>query len=114
MTPLAFLLVVISECCSVAGQLFFKHAMGGGDGRGVGNGHPAAKLTAGVSVMAVGFFLWMGLMSRFDLSFLYPFDGLNRVLLMIGASIFLKEKMTLNLWVGVTLICAGVLLVSRS
>ena len=107
MTPLAFLLVVISETCSAAGQIFFKHAMGG-------RGKKGLKLTAGVVVMAVGFFLWVGLMSRFDLSYLYPFDGLNRVLLMIAASIFLKEKMTVNLWVGVTLICAGVLLVSRS
>ena len=107
MTALAFLLVVISETCSAAGQIFFKHAMGG-------KGKKGAKLAAGVTVMAVGFFLWVGLMSRFDLSYLYPFDGLNRVLLMIAASIFLKEKMTLNLWVGVTLICAGVVLVSAS
>ncbi len=34
--------------------------------------------------MAIGFFLWVGLMSRFDLSYLYPFDSLNRVVLMIG------------------------------
>ena len=108
MTPLAFLMVVISECCSAAGQIFFKHAMGGGPR------NQAAKLTAGIAVMAVGFFLWVGLMSRFDLSYLYPFDGLNRILLVIAASIFLKEKMTLNLWVGVSLISAGVLLVSRS
>ena len=110
MTALAFLLVIISETCSAAGQIFFKHAMGGPDG----NRHTAAKLTAGVFVMAIGFFLWVGLMSRFDLSYLYPFDGLNRVLLMIAASIFLKEKMTPSLWVGVSLICIGVLLVSRS
>jgi len=108
MTPLAFLLVLISETCSAAGQVFFKHAVDGDPGC------KAAKLTAGVSVMAIGFFLWIGLMSRFQLSYLYPFDGLNRILLMFGASIFLKEKMSLNLWVGVALICAGVMLVSRS
>jgi len=107
-TPLIFLLVVISESCSVAGQIFFKRAMGGAKAK------QAATLTSGIAVMAVGFFLWMGLMSKFDLSYLYPFDGLNRVVLMFAASIFLKEKMTLNLWVGVALICAGVLLVSRS
>jgi uncharacterized membrane protein len=36
------------------------------------------------------------------------------VMLMFAASIFLKEKMTPSLWVGVALICTGVLLVSRS
>jgi multidrug transporter EmrE-like cation transporter len=105
--PLPFLLVLIAENCSVIGQIFFKQAMGGGKTN-------SAKLTAGVAAMAVNFFLWTGLLSRFDLSYLYPFDGLNRVVLMFAASIFLKEKMTLNLWVGVTLICAGILLVSRS
>ena len=108
MTLLAFLLVLISESCELAGQIFFKHAMGGG------RGSMAWKLTAGIPAMAVNFFLWTGLLHKFDLSYLYPFDGLNRVVLMFAASIFLKEKMTLNLWVGVTLICAGVLLVSRS
>ena len=108
MTALAFLLVIVSETCSAAGQIFFKHAMGGR------KGNRAAKLATGVSIMAVGFFLWVGLMSKFDLSYLYPFDGLNRILLVIAASIFLKEKMSVNLWVGVALICAGVMLVSRS
>jgi len=107
-TPLAFALVLIAESCSLAGQIFFKHAMAGG------KGNMAAKIAAGAAIMGVGFFLWEGLLSRFDLSYLYPFDGLNRVVLMFAASIFLKEKMTLNLWVGVALICAGVLLVSRS
>ena len=107
MTALAFLFVLIAECCAVTGQVFFKHAMGGKDGM-------AWKLTLGIIAMAVNFFLWTGLLSRFPLSYLYPFDGLNRVVMMFAASIFLKEKMTLNLWVGVGLICAGVLLVSRS
>jgi drug/metabolite transporter (DMT)-like permease len=110
MNPLAFLLVIISETCSAAGQIFFKHAMGAPDG----DKHTGAKLTAGIVVMAVGFFLWVGLMSRFQLSYLYPFDALNRVLLIIGASVFLKEKITPSLLVGVSLICIGVLLVSRS
>ena len=108
MTPLAFLLVLIAESCSVTGQVLFKHAMGGGEG------NRAAKLTAGVAVMAVNFFLWVGLLSKFDLSYLYPFDGLKGVVMMFAASIFLKEKMTLSLWVGVGLICAGIVLVSRS
>jgi undecaprenyl phosphate-alpha-L-ara4N flippase subunit ArnE len=108
MTPLAFLLVLISETCEGAGQIFFKHAMSGK------NGIRKGTLTAGVAAKAVAFFLWIGLMSKVDLSYLYPFDGLNRILLVIAAWIFLKEKMTLNLWVGVVLISAGVLLVSRS
>ena len=108
MTPLAFVLVLIAESCSLTGQIFFKHAMSGN------KGSVAAKIAAGAAIMGVGFFLWEGLLSKFDLSYLYPFDGLNRILLVVAASIFLKEKMSLNLWVGVLLICAGVMLVARS
>jgi len=108
MTPIAFGLVVVAESCSVVGQIFFKHAMGG-DAPG-----KKAKLTAGIATKAVEFFLWNGLLSQFDLSYLYPFDGLNRIVLVLAAWIFLKEKMTLNLWVGVLLISAGVVLVSAS
>jgi len=105
-TPVAFVLVVISEICRVVGQIFFKRAMSRGKGRGA--------LAAGVAAMAVGFFLWLGLLKKFDLSFLYPFEGLNNVVVTCAAAIFLKEKITLNLGVGVALICAGILLVSRS
>ncbi len=106
MTPVAFALVVISEICRVVGQIFFKHAMSGGQGK--------KALVPGVVAMAAGFFLWLGLLKRFDLSFLYPFEGLNNVVVTCAAAIFLKEKITLNLGVGVALICAGILLVSRS
>ncbi len=106
MTPLLFLAVIISELCRVVGQIFFKHAMSGGKG--------GRALTAGIVAMAAGFFLWLGLLKRFDLSFLYPFEGLNNVVVTCAAAIFLKEKITLNLGVGVALICAGILLVSRS
>jgi drug/metabolite transporter (DMT)-like permease len=74
----------------------------------------AAALTAGIAVMAVGFFIWLGLLSKYDLSFLYPFDGSNRVLLLIAAAVFLREEITLRLWIGVLLISAGVGLVATS
>ena len=106
MTPAVFVLVVISEICRVVGQIFFKHAMSGGQGK--------KALAAGVVAMAAGFFLWLGLLKKFDLSFLYPFEGLNNVVVTAAAWFFLKEKMTVSLWVGVTLICAGIVLVSRS
>jgi len=122
---LSFLCVMLSELCSIAGQIFFKIAMGdenetGGDSDG---GTAKTKKSrkkflsiflAGIAVMAVGFFLWVGLMSRFDLSYLYPFDGLNRIVLVFAATIFLKEKPTPSLWLGVILISLGVALVSAS
>jgi len=71
-------------------------------------------LAAGVLAMAVGFVTWLALLQRFDLSFLYPFEGLDRVLLALGAWLFLREKVTRDLWIGVILICLGTTFVSAS
>ena len=64
--------------------------------------------------MALGFFLWLGLMSRFELSYLFPFEGLDRLLLVGAAWVVLKERMTPTLWLGVVLITTGIFLVSVS
>ena len=108
MTPLGFLLTMLSESAGAAGQILFKRAMAHDQKR------MALILTLGIIAKAAGVFLWVGVMSRVQLSYLYPFDAFSGVLLMFAASIFLKEKMTPSLWVGVVLICTGVLLVSRS
>jgi uncharacterized membrane protein len=71
-------------------------------------------LLAGVSVMTVGFFLWLGLLQRFELSYIYPFEGIQRVILVAAATFFLKETMTRELWLGVSLIVIGTILVSWS
>jgi len=111
-TPLAFLFLLITESFSIAGQIFFKRAMSMPDEA------PRAKFLgvfgAGIFVKAVAFFLWLGLLKRFNLSQLYVFEGLAPIMLVLAAWIFLREKMTLNLWLGMLLISGGLVLVSAS
>ena len=110
MTPLNFLLVLITECCSIAGQVFFKHAMGRDHQRAVF----IRLLAAGVALKAIDFFLWLGLLAKYDLSYLYPFDAMSRLLLLVAAWVFLKERITPQLWLGAGLITVGVALVTAS
>jgi uncharacterized membrane protein len=105
-----FVLVLIAEACVVAGQVFFKHAARSSEERAA----YFRNLGLGIAAMTVYFFLWLGLLAKFDLSYLYPFDGVNRVMLVLAASIFLGEKASPRLWIGVGLITVGVLLVSES
>ena len=51
---------------------------------------------------------------QFDLSYLYPFEKLDRVLLAFAAWLILKEKMTRDLWIGVICICLGTVFVAGS
>jgi drug/metabolite transporter (DMT)-like permease len=110
-TAALFLLIFLSESFTIAGQLFMKHAMAGEHGS---RGKFLRAFATAIACMAAGFFIWTFLMQKFDLSFLYPFDGLNRVLLVLGATVFLKEKTSPALWLGVALISVGVGLVSAS
>jgi uncharacterized membrane protein len=64
--------------------------------------------------MTISFFLTLGLLQRFDLSYLYPFQGLSVIMITVMAAIMLKEKLTLQLTVGSLLISAGIVLVSLS
>ena len=109
MTAWTLLLIVISECAAIVGQIFFKHAMANHWGKS--RRTAAWVLSAGAGMMAVSFFIWLSLLAKFDLSRLYPFEGLNRVVLLCAAAIFLREKIAPQLWIGVVLISAGVALV---
>ena len=112
MSVVAFLCVLVVEISSVAGQIFFKHAMC--QPADASRAKFLGIFLSGIAVKALAFFLWLGLLSKFDLSYLYPFEGISPILLVLGAAIFLREKMTRSLWVGVVLISAGVVLVSAS
>ena len=112
MTPVMLAIVSVCEICNLAGQLFFKHAMGGLWHRARARAWLA--LAGGVAVMAASFFLWMGLLPQGARSQLYPFEALTRILLLAAAGLFFREKITPRLWAGVALIGAGIILVAKS
>ncbi len=68
----------------------------------------------GIALMTLSFFLTLGLLQRFDLSYLYPFQGLSVIIISLMAAVMLKEKLTLQLTIGALLISAGIVLVSLS
>jgi len=54
------------------------------------------------------------LLQRFDLSYLYPFQGLTVIFITVMAGVVLKEKLNLRLTIGALLVAAGIVLVSLS
>jgi uncharacterized membrane protein len=58
--------------------------------------------------------LWLKALSMTDLSFAYPFQSLNLVLISLGSVVFLKERVTTCQWTGIGLILLGLLLISCS
>ena len=113
MSILAFVLIVVSLLSFVVAQLILKRAMEVST-IGLRNSRFVSLAAIGTALMTVSFFLTLGLLQRFDLSYLYPFQGLSVIFIAVTAAIVLKEKLSLRLIAGTVLISAGVVLVSMS
>jgi uncharacterized membrane protein len=111
---LAFFFIVVSLASFVAAQLILKRAMETTTSIGFRNAQFVSKVTGGVSLMTISFFLTLGLLQRFDLSYLYPFQGLSVIFITLMAAVVLKEKLSVRLTIGALLISAGIVLVSLS
>jgi uncharacterized membrane protein len=114
MSFLAFFLIVVSLVTFVAAQFILKKAMEFSRTTGMRNSYFVSRVAMGVALMTVSFFLTLGLLQRFDLSYLYPFQGLSVIFITILAAVVLKEKLSGRLVIGALLITAGIVLVSIS
>ena len=114
MTVLAFLLILISLVTFVAAQLILKRAMDFSATHGMRNPYFMSRVAIGIFLMTVSFFLTLGLLQRFDLSYLYPFQGLSVIFITILATVVLREKLSARLTIGALLITAGIVLVFMS
>lgn len=56
---------------------------------------------------------WMAALSKFQLSFAYPFMSLSFILVMVASYWFLGEELTILRLAGCLLIVAGVVMISR-
>jgi len=111
---LAFFFIVVSLLSFVVAQLVLKRAMEVSATSSLRNSRFLSLIAIGTALMTVSFFLTLGLLQRFDLSYLYPFQGLSVIFITLTAAVVLKEKLSLRLIVGAVLISAGIVLVSMS
>lgn len=99
----------------VGGQIFLKFALNRPDEEiKTLSWRRTAPFVYGIGLMTLWFFLWLGLLSQVELSYLYPFDAMSPLFMAFGASIILGEKMTPRLWGGISLIIIGLLIVGMS
>ena len=114
MTPFSASLIFVWIGTFVAGQLWLKKAMELKQSHRLLVSHARRLLIFGILAMTVSFFIKVGLLTQFDLSYLYPLEGLSVIIITLAAAILLREKLTPRLVTGALLISAGVALVSTS
>jgi len=111
---LSFVLILIAVMTLVSGELFLKRAMETTHESGFGSRRVLLPFSAGIAAMTISFFLKLGLLQHFDLSYLYPFQGFSVIIISIAAAIMLHERLTPPLVIGALLISAGIVVVSIS
>jgi uncharacterized membrane protein len=111
-TLLAIGLCLVCMSCEVGGHLFLKHGMNATNL--VPRPWPVIirNVAAALGLLTLWFLLWLGLLQGWDLSQLYPFEGLGPPLLVLGAWLFLNEQVPPRAWLGILLIGGGVALVA--
>ena len=114
MSFLAFFLIVVSLLSFVVAQIVLKHTMEATTMIGFRSPGFISKMAGAIALMTISFFLTLGLLQRFDLSYLYPFQGLSVIFITLMAAAVLKEKLNMRLAIGALLISAGIVLVSLS
>ena len=114
MSFLAFFFIVASLLSFVVAQIVVKRAMEFSVSHGFRNSRFISLMIVGIFLMTISFFLTLGLLQRFDLSYLYPFQGLSVIMITVMAAMILKEKLSLQLTIGSLLITVGIVLVSLS
>ncbi len=72
------------------------------------------RILLGLAMFAVATVLWFDLLSRVELSLLYPFMSLSYVLAFFAGWWLLGESPQLSRLIGILVIIAGIALVARS
>jgi drug/metabolite transporter (DMT)-like permease len=112
-TIAAILVCILCQLCLVGGQIMLKHAMNAAGVDAASRTALVVRFAGAIGLMTAWFFLWLALLKDWDLSTVYPFEGLSPLLMVLGAWIFLNERITPRGWAGVILIGAGIALVSQ-
>jgi drug/metabolite transporter (DMT)-like permease len=65
----------------------------------------------GISLMTLAFFSLLAMLSMENVSFVVPVTALSYAAGAVGATLFLRERISTQRWLGVLIVCIGVTLV---
>ena len=111
--PRTIILAVVCQLFLVAGQLYFKRAMRDRP-QPLSRSSLIASLGIGILAQSIWFFIWINLLEAEKLSRIFPFEGLNPVLIVAAAWFLLKERLNWSTAAGRPRSAAGSSLASGS
>jgi len=116
-----YLILAVSISLAVLGQLLMKKGMQ------IFGAFPARELLSkiipmflnpyvffGFAAFGLSSVFWLVVLSRLDLSLVYPMVSVAYIAVAVLSWLFLGEQVSALRWVGISVICFGVFLISRS
>ena len=116
-----YLIMAVSISLAIAGQLLMKRGM-----MSFGT-FPVSQLLAhlvpmflnpwvflGLFCFGLSSVFWLVVLSRMELSLVYPMVSVAYVIVALLSWYFFRENLTLVRWAGIAVIICGVVLISRS
>ena len=74
----------------------------------------APGVLPGLAVYGIGTLLWIVIVSKRDISYLYPISSVNYVLLALGGMWLFHEPVSLARWMGIFVVMIGVAVLQMS
>lgn len=114
----AILMAIVVSLLTVGGQALWKLGLSAhGNAPGV---MEMVKLffspivLGGTCLYGIATILWLYLLPRYNLSYVYPLMSITYIFSLLIAMIFFKEVIPVSRWVGVLVIGAGIYLVTKA
>jgi drug/metabolite transporter (DMT)-like permease len=118
-----YLLILLTVAISVTGQTLLKVGMknmGRVDSLAIEKIIPLIVsmgtnvfVIAGLSLFVIGTFFWLIVLSRLDLSFVYPFGALQYIFIYAISYFFLGEHISAGRIAGVSVVLCGILIIGK-
>ena len=115
------LLLALWTSCEAAGQIMYKRGV---DVLGAGEAHfgyltlrralCSPAIWGGILIHVVEFGVWIEILGRLPLSIAFPLESASFVAVVVASRLLLREMVPLRRWIGVGLICAGIVVLGAS
>ena len=115
---LNFALIISSIVIGAAGQILLKigvNKLGGFNinASGVRSMLKSYYILTGLLLFGISFLLWVKVLTKNDLSYVYPMMSLSYIIILIASRFLFNEPITVNKVIGISAIITGVYLLHR-
>lgn len=115
MSAYVLVLLALWTVCEAFGQILFKRGIDAIDGgetqfgaRTLGLALASPAIWGGIIVHVVEFAVWIEILGHLPLSVAFPLESISYVTVLLATRVVLREAVPPRRWMGVGLICAGI------